>query len=137
MAQGAVTEQSEKFWAAAKERNAEALIAHYAMEAQLLPPNARIARGRDDVRSALLTILATPDFQIEGRATRIEAAMAGDIAWETGMFTIHMRNDQGEIVTWPGKYVTIWKKRAGGEWRIISNIFNSDLRGAELTSTLK
>lgn len=136
MAQADVTERSEKFWTAAKERNAEALVEHYALEAQLLPPNARVVRGRDDVRSALLTIIATPGFQIDGRATRIESAMAGDMVWESGAFTIRMRNDQGQMVSWPGKYVSIWKKRAGGDWRIVSNIFNSDLRGAELTPTL-
>ena len=136
MAEAAVAARSEKWWAAAKERNAEAVVAFYGMEAQLLPPNAQIARGRDDVRSAILTIMSTQGFQIEGRAMRVESAMAGDMVWETGTFTIHLENDKGEVVSWPGKYVTIWKKRAGGDWRIISNIFNSDKRGAELTTAL-
>jgi ketosteroid isomerase-like protein len=33
----------------------------------------------------------------------------------------------GKPVTDRGKYVTIWKKQADGSWKVIADIFNSDL----------
>lgn len=131
-----VTAASEAWWTAAKAKEPEKFVAFYAMEAQLLPPDAHIVRGRDDIRSAILTIMANPQFRVTGSPTRIEAARSGDVAWETGRFDLTMENSKGETATWPGKYLLIWQKRAGGDWRITSNIFNSDQPGSEMTAGL-
>ena len=56
----------------------------------------------------------------------MEAARSGDLAYETGTFEESFRDATGKPVRVTGKYVVVWKKQTGGQWKAVVDIFNTD-----------
>ena len=53
-------------------------------------------------------------------------ARSSDFAYETGTFEESFKDAQGNPVKVVGKYVVVWKKQPGGQWKAIIDIFNTD-----------
>lgn len=101
----------------------DAIVALYADDARLMPPNGEASIGQDAVRAAFggmieagLTVDLTP----------IEIQSAGDIAYVVGTYELLA----GDEVTDRGKYIETWQRGAGGEWKMANDIWNSDLPAA-------
>jgi ketosteroid isomerase-like protein len=97
---------------------------YYADDARVLPPNqatvtgteaiAALLRSAGPIREYELTILA-----IEGR---------NDLAYVHGAYQMTvMPPGAAEAVGDKGKYVEIWRKQRDGSWKVVLDIFNSDL----------
>jgi ketosteroid isomerase-like protein len=48
------------------------------------------------------------------------------MAYDIGTFELKLNDAQGSPMTIPGKYVVIWKKQKGGDWKAEADIFNTD-----------
>ena len=57
---------------------------------------------------------------------RVEVAGSKDVAYDIGTFELQLNDAQGSPMTIPGKYVVIWKKQKGGDWKAEADIFNTD-----------
>jgi ketosteroid isomerase-like protein len=97
---------------------------YYADDARVLPPNHATVTGREAIsalyRSAgsieeyRLTILA-----IEGR---------NDLAYVHSAYQVTVTpSGAGEPVGDQGKGVEVWRKQRDGSWKVVLDIFNSDL----------
>ena len=53
--------------------------------------------------------------------------VSGDYAIETGTYRMTVQPKQGKSMEDVGKFVSIWQKQADGSWKMIRDIFNSDL----------
>ena len=68
-----------------------------------------------------------PPFE-DMQLNQVEVDGAGDIAYVYGTFSmILMLPDVEEPVPDAGKYIEIWRRQADGSWKIVMDIFNSDL----------
>jgi ketosteroid isomerase-like protein len=45
---------------------------------------------------------------------------------ESATFELSFQDAEGNPVTTVGKYVTVWKKQADGQWKVVADIFNRD-----------
>src|SRR5256885_1539863 len=82
-------------------------------------------RGGDAIRQFWSGLLATG--KIEAAIATDSVVQSGDLASEIGHYalTITPKGAPAPIKD-SGKYVITWR-RTGGQWRAISDIFNSDL----------
>ena len=63
-----------------------------------------------------------PGFSLTWIAEKAEVSNSGDLGYSTGTYTATF----GET-TDKGKYVTIWRKQSDGSWKVVEDVFNSDL----------
>ncbi len=115
-----------EWWKAGVAKDVERFVSFYADDAELNPPNAPIARGKEAIRKVIVGLFSAPGFAIQGRAVAVKAAKSGDYAFETGTFELTMNDASGKAITTPGKYVVVWKKQSDGRWKAYRDIFNAD-----------
>jgi ketosteroid isomerase-like protein len=51
----------------------------------------------------------------------------GELAYSTGTYTLSFNDPAGKGVTDRGKYATVWRKQGDGSWKVVIDVFNSDL----------
>jgi ketosteroid isomerase-like protein len=102
-------------------------VSYYAESAVVMPPNASAATTKESIRNAWKEMLTTPGAAISWKATKVEVAKAGDLAYVSGTYEETMTDASGRSVKDHGKYVEIFKKQADGTWKVVADIWNSDL----------
>ena len=110
---------------AAKQVNAT--VSYYDEEASILMPNAPIVTGREEIRKAWEQMFATPGFNLAPKTTKVEVARSGDLAYSQGTYEFTANDPQGKPVNDRGKFVVVWKKQTDGAWKIVADIWNSDV----------
>lgn len=111
--------------AAAGSRDLNKCVSFYTDDACVLPFNAPIAVGKDQIRIVWSQLMSNPGYSLGFRPTKIEVAQSGDLAYEIGTFDLSL-DQAGQSVTHRGKYVVAWKKQANGDWKAAADIFNTD-----------
>ena len=100
-----------------------AIAAFYTEDAVYSPNGRRPFRGRDSVAWGWSREFAeTADFKLERTPIRIEIANSGDLASEVGTCDVEFRL-KGKLHRPTCGYMTTWRK-AGGQWKIASYIWN-------------
>jgi len=123
--------------AAAAAKDVDKTVSYYAEDAIVMPPNASAATTKEAIRSAWKEMLTSPGAAINWRATTVEVAKAGDLAYVSGTYEAAMTDANGKPVKDRGKYVEIFKKQADGTWKVIADIWNSDLPASASTTPEK
>jgi len=103
--------------------NADSLLAVYAADAVLMPPNRPALTDREQQRAAFA---ATGPYEITF-ATR-SLVVNGDVAIERGVWQATMQLPGTTMaVARDGKYLAHWHK-VNGEWLMAEHIWNDDYR---------
>jgi uncharacterized protein (TIGR02246 family) len=105
-------------------------VAFCAEDGSVLAPNAPIATGREAIRKLFAGFFALPGLSISWQPSKAEVAKSGELAYTTGTYQMSYNGAAGKQVTDKGKYVTVWKKQGDGSWKVLADIFNSDLPAA-------
>ena len=113
--------------AAAAAKDLDKTVSYYSDDAIVMPPNAASATTKEAIRSAWKEMLTTPGAAISWKATKVEVAKSGDLAYVSGTYEETMTDASGKSVKDHGKYVEIFKKQADGTWKVVADIWNSDL----------
>jgi uncharacterized protein (TIGR02246 family) len=108
-------------------KDVDRTVSYYADDAVVMPPNASAATTKETIRSAWKEMLTTPGAAISWKTTKVEVAKAGDLAYVSGTYEETMTDARGKPVKDRGKYVEIFKKQADGTWKVVADIWNSDL----------
>jgi ketosteroid isomerase-like protein len=114
--------------AAAAGKDLEKTIAFYSEDAIVLPTNAPAATTKEAIRNTWKDLLASPDLAISWKITKVEVAESGDIAYTTGTYELSKNSAIGKLVPDHGKYVEVWKKQPDGKWKVVADIWNSDVQ---------
>ena len=125
-AETAVKEADAQWSKVAGTRDVDATVAYYTDDASLLSPNAPIATSKQAIRAVWADLLS-PDINVTWEVTKAEAAQSGDLAYVVGVYQITPNNEKGKPMADRGKLVEVWKKQADGKWKVVADIFNSDL----------
>jgi ketosteroid isomerase-like protein len=113
--------------AAAGAKNLDKTISFYSQDAIVLPTNAPAATTKDAIRNTWKDLLASPGLAISWKTTKVEVARSGDIAYTTGTYELTMNDASVKPINDRGKYVEVWKKQTDGKWKVVADIWNSDL----------
>jgi ketosteroid isomerase-like protein len=109
-----------KWEAALNAGDLDGIVGLYTEDCVLMPPNAEMAKGHDGARASFAGMV---DAGLLGNIDTVTVAAAGDIGYRTGTYSLQTAD--GTVVD-RGKYTDTWRK-VGGEWKITSDIWNSDL----------
>jgi uncharacterized protein (TIGR02246 family) len=113
--------------AAAGAKDVDKTVSYYAEDAVVMPPNASAATTKESIRSAWKEMLTSPGAAISWKATKVEVATSGDLAYVSGTYEERMTDASGKTVYDRGKYLEVWEKQADGTWKVVADIWNSDL----------
>jgi uncharacterized protein (TIGR02246 family) len=128
-AESAVRDQDAQWAKTAGANDLDGTVAYYTDDASLLPPNAPIATGKQAIR-AVWTGMLSPDVTVSWEVTKSDAARSGELAYVTGVYQITAKNAKGKPMEDRGKLVEVWKKQEDGKWKVVTDIFNSDMPAA-------
>ena len=124
--QKAIDASEAKWSAALMKGDTAALMSVYAEDAITMAPNAKRATGR----AAVSQMYAETMKEVKFPAVSIKSddvIVSGDYAIETGTYRMTMQPKAGKSMDDVGKFITIWKKQPDGQWKMIRDIFNTDL----------
>ncbi len=115
-----------KWSARAAAHDLDGVMSYYSKEAVLLAPNEPIASTSKEIRAAWAPFCAKTT-SIGWKATKIEVAKAGDIAYMYGTYKLSFKGTAGKTIKDSGKFLEVWKKQHDGGWKCTADMFNSDL----------
>ena len=96
-------------------------------QGSLLWPNAPTATGKTAIAKITASAFAIPDFRLEWHPEQTGVARSGDLGYTSGTYTWTFKDASGKPGSDKGKYLTIWKKHQDGSWKVLFDMFNSDL----------
>lgn len=108
-----VLQTDREFAAHSREHGPVAAFDHYmAHEATWLPVGAAPVQGRTAIIEAMSE---GPAYQLDWSPAAGEAS--GDMAYTWGTYTVRFTDPERGDITGYGKYLTVWKRQADGNWR--------------------
>lgn len=117
-------------------KDLEGTVAYYTDDATVLSPNAPMTTGKQAIRAVWAELLG-PGTSIAWQANKAEVARSGDLSYIMGTYQLTMNDPQGNPVADKGKFVEVWKKQADGKWKVVADIFNSDLPATPAPAEVK
>jgi uncharacterized protein (TIGR02246 family) len=111
---------------AAAAGDVDGTVSYYSDDASLLAPNAPIASDRQSIHASWASLLG-PDTSLSWQANKVEVARSSDLAYLVGTYQLTTKDAHGNAVADNGKFVEVWKKQADNKWKVVADIFNSDL----------
>jgi|ERR1700722_7961275 len=102
-------------------------VAFCAEDGAVLSPNAPIAQGREAIGKSFAGFFTLPDLKISWHADKVEVAKSGELGYTSGSYQMIFSDPSGKTIPDKGKYVTVWKKQADGTWKVLLDIFNTDM----------
>ena len=100
---------------------AEAFKLYLTEDALQLPHNAEPIFGRDKIYE---NMLAGPKVTLTWQPQRAEVSASGDMGYTWGNYQAKWKNEDGQEQTGQGKYLNVWKKQAGENWKVIVDMGN-------------
>jgi ketosteroid isomerase-like protein len=102
----------------------DALMAHFLDDANVLAPDAPLARGKEESRAVFAALYAMPGFSLAWSPSRGDAS--GDLGYTIGTYRIEIQDPEGNPLAIDGKYMTVWKKQPDGTWKVGVDMFNAN-----------
>ena len=126
----AILAADSAFEAAANNGSLDGIVAVYAEDASLLPPNEPGVKGREAIRQSWGRVLDAYTLHFELETDEVEGRE--DLAYVRGHYklTASPRAKGGAVLPDQGKFVEVLKRQADGRWRYAVDIYNSDLPAA-------
>jgi ketosteroid isomerase-like protein len=106
-------------------KNLKKAVAFCDEAASMLVPNAPIASGKAAVSKAIADDMASND--LTWHANKAGIARSQDLGYTTGVYHMKFKDASGRVKVDNGKFLTLWKREADGTWKMLYDMFNSDL----------
>ena len=81
-------------------------------------PKGEVIRGRKAVHDRFAQRFKANGPALDFTITTLEVWLVDDLAWESGNFTGKVQPKGKDVISFSGKYVTIWKHQRDGTWKI-------------------
>jgi uncharacterized protein (TIGR02246 family) len=121
----AVRDMEAAWQKAATAKDADAYVAYYADDAQVLMPNAPMFTGKAAIKETLKPMMADPNFALAQTPLRLE--VSGNLAYTQGSYKMTFSDIRGNKFEDEGKYLTVYRKLADGTWKAVEDTMMSDL----------
>jgi uncharacterized protein (TIGR02246 family) len=120
----ALVKRSGEMTTAFNARDAAKIGVLYTDDAVLMPPNMPLVKGRAAIEAWFKAGFDQGFSNL--RLSPFRTDVSGDLAYVAGTYVIAAKSPAGAASEDRGKYVEVWK-RSAGQWRMVTDIFNSDL----------
>ena len=113
----AIWDRSAEWMQLAQSRDAATIVNSVYLQDAITLFDGELRTGSPEIQAGMERELAAmPASTIAWTTTKVKVAAAGDMAWETGAFTMDP-DGPGEAAPVSGNFVTVWSK-ADGAWRV-------------------
>jgi len=123
--EAAVRRLTQEWVLACNTRQLDELIELYAADALVLRSNLPPIRGAMAVREFFFASLEAGLGEVALDPMRVE--VAGDLAHEVGRYSALVPSTAGQRREERGKYLWVFAKQSGGDWKLLSECWSSDL----------
>ena len=123
--EAAVRRLTQEWVLACNTRQLDELLDLYAPDALVLRSNLSLLRGAAAVREFFFSALEAGLGEVELEPIRVE--VVGDLAHEVGRYSALVPGTTGKRREERGKYLWVFAKLSGSEWKLISECWSSDL----------
>lgn len=107
-----------KEWSAAAEaKDAEKFVSFYTDDGTLMREGAPNASGRQALLEGFAGMMQDPNFALSFQTDDVVVARSGDLAYETGSYSLTMSGPDGSPAPTNGHYVVVWRKTSDGSWK--------------------
>jgi uncharacterized protein (TIGR02246 family) len=124
--EAAIRAASQEWSNASSSKDLEKAVSFYADDATINTDRAPLGIGKEAIRKVWAGVVAIPGGNLHWVSSKVEVARSGDLAYDTGAYSITKNDASGKPVTATGKYLVVWKKQADGKWKVIEDIDNRD-----------
>jgi ketosteroid isomerase-like protein len=104
-------------------RGLDGWMAWFAEDARLNTAQGEI-NGKAAVRKYYSGMFARREFSIRWQPFFAGASSDGTLGYTMGTAVISYRDDQGQIQKRDGRYLTVWRRQAGGRWLAVTDMGN-------------
>jgi len=123
--EAAVRRLTQEWVLACNTRQLDELIELYAADALVLRSNLPPIRGAMAVREFFFSALEAGLGEVAVEPIRVE--VVGDLAHEVGRYSALVPGTAGKRREERGKYLWVFAKQSGGDWKLVSECWSSDL----------
>ena len=104
----------------------DTLVALMVADVYVLPPDAPMARDKEESRAVFAELEAMPEFSLTWSPSTADVGGAGDLGYTIGTYHMGFQDPEGNPLEIDGKYLTVWKKQPDGTWKVAADMFNAD-----------
>ena len=103
---------ADREWSSsAKISSLDKFLSFYADDATVLPFNAPLVTGKENIRQCFTQLFSKPGFAVTFAPTKVQVSKSRDMAYEIGTAQLTLNDAQGQSSTTPAKYVVVEKRR--------------------------
>ncbi len=95
-------------------------------DALMMAPDKAVAKGHEEIGKLLAEFQSYPGFAISWEPQEAFVSKSGDLGYTVDRILVTFNGEDGKKVELFEKGVTIWKKNAAGEWKLVIDIWNVD-----------
>jgi len=117
----AIAKANSEFIAAMKTGDATTIAAPYTEEAVFIAFDGSCIRGRREIEKMYRARFESSGFASAVKIDSKRVVVDGDLAYESGYAEITSLK-QGKISVDGGRFLTVWQRQAGGDWKILRNV---------------
>lgn len=128
-AEGAVRAADAAWLKAYDTKDVQKAVAVLDEQGSMLMSNAPIATGKKAVAKLIAADFARSQ-NLTWHVDKAGVAASGDLGYTSGSYEMSFQDASGKTVADKGKYLTVWKKQADGSWKVLFDMFNTDLPAA-------
>ena len=123
--------QRDAEWAALASTGGEVdrILAFWTDDALVYPPGMPALQGKGAIRAYVEGALAIPGFHITWTSTDASLSPDGRWGYLLSTNTITAPGPDGQLVTTPGRAVTVWRRDPEGDWLCAVDIWNAEPSG--------
>ena len=133
-ARAALLDAATSYHEAATAKDREAVVALYADDAMMIPPNAERVDGIEGVQSYRFGFIETPGVELRFETIRAEVSSSGDLGWTLAIGDVSFVAPDGQPGRDRVRDFHTWKKQADGSWKVVIDIWNSHMPGSGSTN---
>jgi ketosteroid isomerase-like protein len=123
--EAAIRTTDAAFASAGAAKDVAKVMSFYASDVVALPPNEPKADGHAAVQKMWEGLASAPGFAVSWQPVKVD--VSGDLGYSVGTYSLTMNGPDGKPATDTGKYMEVWKRQADQSWKVVADMFNSDL----------
>ncbi len=118
--------ERDRAWAQAAQSGAsvDSIVEYWTSDARVILPGQPILVGKDAIRQMVSASVAVPGFHISWVPDSAVVSASGDFGYTYGANTVTVPDSAGNPATEAGRYITVWRKDADGQWRCVFDLYN-------------
>ena len=116
--EAAIRASIREWSAAAQAKDVAKFVSFYADNAVVMMAGTPDISGITAIRDGIGGMMQDRNFALSFEADSVVVARSGDLAYETGAYSMSMTGPDNKPATEQGHYVVVWRKQADGAWKV-------------------